>query len=386
MIRLAVIFNNYSTFGHARVVFSLLKSLKSVYGSKIEVRIIEIGIRKTGIFPFNRYASYSFLALPVNSDDSAYAGINESNKKRFSRIKFLLKKFKPQLLLTEFYPFCQDSSWLGFEAVLKFVKEELNSKIICSSFYPDWSGRTKKVFDEYYDLLLLHLPGELSDIYEAHLVRENLNSLLDFLKTHGGKIHYTGFLVDRCFSKRSALTMRKSLNLGSRKLIVVSRGGQKAYRQIILDSLRLADKRPDWFFLIQQDSDFCALPGLISRLDNARIMKLDYPDSERYMQEADVNINLSGYNTMVRLLCLGRNSVTFPLNHSEQRWNAYLLYRFSKSKVINIKEITPVLLEEKINKIIASNLLPQAKLKKRWFSGDKYCADMIIKLCLQTQG
>ncbi|MFH1074747.1 MAG: glycosyltransferase, partial [Candidatus Firestonebacteria bacterium] len=147
------------------------------------------------------------------------------------------------------------------------------------------------------------------------------------------------------------------------------------------DSLRLADKRPDWFFLIQQDSDFCALPGLISRLDNARIMKPDYPDSEKYMQQADVNINMSGYNTMVRLLYLGRNSIVFPLNHSEQRWNAFLLSRFSKSEVINIKKITPALLESKINKILVTNTLPVSNLKKRWFNGDKFSADLIMKLC-----
>jgi predicted glycosyltransferase len=91
---------------------------------------------------------------------------------------------------------------------------------------------------------------------------------------------------------------------------------------------------------------------------------------------------MSGYNTMARLLSLGRESIVFPLNHSEQRWNAFLLSRFSKSEVININKITPSLLEEKINKIMASNSLPQIDAGKRWFDGAKYCADMLTKLCL----
>lgn len=381
MIRVAVIFNNYSTFGHARVVFSLLKSLKSISSNKIQVKVIEIGLRKTGIFPVDKCDSYSFFALSEDPGGNVYTDMNESDKERLMRIKSALKQFKPQILVTEFYPFCHNSSWLGFEAILKFIKEKLNTKIISCSSYPDWSSRTERIFNRYYDQLIVHIPGELSDIYRRHLENNDLGCLHDFLKRNVKKIYYSGFLSDPCFSRQCLSALRKSLNLDNRKLIFVSRGGQKVYRKIPLIALQVADKHREWFFLIQEDKDFPELGAVSRRLNNVKIIPPVYPESEDYMRAADVNINLAGYNTTVMLLSHKLNSIAFPLSHSEQLWNASLLFKFTKAQIMDINKTGPLLLESKIKKMLVRDASQKLSGSKRsWFKGARRSADMIIKL------
>jgi predicted glycosyltransferase len=382
MLRLAIFFFNYSTLGHSSTVFFLIKALKGYFKDKIEIIIIETGIFETKFHPFHKYAKFYFFPIISGSRGDVVDDAKKVSRDKFNFLKQIIDNFKPHIFITEYYPFCQNFAYFAFPHFLKYIKDKFHTKIICSCTYLKWTGDIHNLIQGYYDLVLLHLPKELSYGYRLYLPKKYVEELDATLKKFSKKIFFTGFLTDdKLKPAMSKKSLRNKSGIGDRKLIIVSRGGRREYEEIILFSLLMAKNHRDWFFLISAGKDsFEKYKKIAKKIVNVKIEEFIYPHFEDYLMASDLSINMGGYNTTVRLLRSKQKSVVIPINNTEQLWHAQLLSAFLPCAVIRKEDLNLSLLEDKTRRLLENKSFIKKRIKKDWFNGARESARLIKRL------
>ncbi|MGD0335607.1 MAG: glycosyltransferase [Candidatus Omnitrophota bacterium] len=373
-------FNNYNTFGHATRVFSLVKILKERLGDNARITVVETGIEQTQAIPFQKYADFHFIPLPYNKYNNYFDG--DLHKKHLASFKKMIDNTKPEVFITDYYPFSRHFAYLGFLHILEYLKNRYKSKIVCISPHLNLGRDTYKAIKEYYDSLLILFPEELSKYYALFFSPQEARMLGDIYKKFRHKISYTGFLIDIDKKTREEQAVKKGLHLGNRKLILVSRGGYNKFEHLILNSLLLAKKRPEWLFLVSlgpsiEENRFKKYKSLTDGLKNIRLKKLIYPDFDDYLKASDISINMAGYNTMARLLFFKKKSVVFPVRHTEQRFNAEILSYCLPCKVFANGNAGSAQLEKGISELLKARQGPNGIIKQEWFNGLTVSSDLI---------
>lgn len=370
MLRLAFHFNNHSTLGHSITTYSLVKLFKSYYKDKIKIIVIEDGITKRNILPFSKYARLYFSPLVrQNSHDI---------KNRAIFIKNILNNFKPDILITEYFPFNRNFvQHYTFPHILEFLKKRFQTKIISNCTYLNWSNDTFNLVKSFYDLVLFHLPERFFYDYRNYLPQDNIEALDMILKQFHRKIFFTGFLIDKKnkldVSNNSLIKKRLGLD-GNKKLIIVSRGGRAEYEKLIIYSILLARSHRDWFFLIStgpsiSNEDYRKFQNIAKGIENVKLSKIIYPDFDCYLRTADLSINMGGYNTFVRLLYFRQKSIIIPINNTEQVWNARLLNSFLPCEILFRKDIKISLLDKKMRYLLSIKKKQKKYIDDKWFNG-----------------
>ena len=391
-MKLAIYFNHYQTLGHTTRVITLLKGLKEQFGPKVKILIFHSG--KKNIFNLKKYGKV--IDLPFSLDKRWFNlqlrfrldiwsvklyGLENFLKKRLSIMKKELNKFKPDIFISEYYPFGKEFWAFELEFILEFLKKAFNTRIFSSVGYPFFMKDTAKIFNYYYDGVFFHYLRDEMFQYIKFLrqikTTVDLKELEGFLKKFANKIYYTGYLIEKKRLKEPC-QIRKKLGLDlNRKLVVVSRGGGVVRNDIIIQSIKAAKILKKVFFLISAGpatslDEFKYFKTLANLCNNVRLV-LFLENFEDYLNAADLSINMAGYNTIVRLLWLKKQSLTIPLvsniGNVEQEWRAKLIEKFGLFKVLNEKYLNLEVFLNNIRKMLKEPLLANNLINRLSFEG-----------------
>jgi len=397
MFKLIFYYNHYTTLGHSTRVFSLVKGFKEYFKKKIEIVVFQGG-KKQEIFPFNKYAKVYKLPYSLGTR-GLEVGRNREKKKeealtlnsmlreRMAIIRKVLDRFRPDIFITEYFPFGEEFWSFETPYILKYLCENTKCRIIGSCAYVNLIKNTYKYIKDFYDVLLIHSPKEFSKDYNLYLHKKGIEEINRVFDDFCKKMYFTGFVLDNYNVSNLSSKKMRYFDLKRRKLILVSRGGGIVNKKIILVSIMLAKERKDLFFVI------CCGPATSSKelkeyrklskgIYNLRIFKsLTLPEFNSFLKAADLSINMAGYNTVTRLLYYEKRTILIPYHTSEQRYRADLVKKYLPSRIIQEKELNISLLGRSVRELIDENIEFAKIDKKNWFSGI-YDTIKIIK-CLK---
>ncbi|MCF7873779.1 MAG: hypothetical protein K9M00_03000 [Candidatus Omnitrophica bacterium] len=394
MIKLVFYFSHYNTLGHSTRVFSLVKGLKEYFGKNIKILVLQSG-KKQNILPFGRYAKVDIMpyaidkkGLFIEQKESIYNKFIENSKVKVmlkERLRFMKKKiktFQPNLFISEYFPFGQEFWTFELPYLLEYLKNEIGCKIVASSGYLNYSNFTYENIKKYYDYLLIHSPKVFCQGYLKYLHKKAVIELDNVFDDFSDKISFTGFIFND--NQRKAVISQKNKLLKNKyeKLILVSRGGGIVNKKIILTALLTAKRNKNLFFLVSTGpattvNEFRQYKKIAKKIKNAKLKKVINPrEFDFYLKACDLSVNMSGYNTIARLLYYRKKTIIVPYYTSEQRWRADLAKNYIPSEIILRKELNPTNLEEAIANLLKGSK-KTLKVKQSWFKGMPNTIDKI---------
>jgi len=392
-MKVAIYFTHHETLGHTTRIINILNSIKKQIKDDIEILIINGG-KKQEFLELEKYGRVIYLPCPIGNeffDKRKFSDkIREKNKSlidilriRIDLIKNSLNELKPDIFITERFPFSSIGWSVELFPIIKFVKKNLNTKLVASIGYPSYSKKTKELLP-YYDAILFHCTEMDFEIFNT-LLKESYefqNLIKDFSK----KIFFTGYVINK--SKLNQLKpkneIKEKFNIYDKKLIVVSRGGRVEYPRIITCSLKSAKKINDAYFIISTgpptDNKYQEMyEKIANKIGNIKVVKY-LPNFENYLNAADLSINMSGYNTCTELMYLRKQSISIPANDREQMYRAIMLQKLNLTKVIDYVSLSYDNLKNNILNLLENPLIPSEKINKINFDGAENTTKIINEL------
>ncbi|MBV9430963.1 MAG: glycosyl transferase family 28 [Hyphomicrobiales bacterium] len=261
-------------------------------------------------------------------------------------------QFKPDVLITELFPFGRRQLALEFMALLQAARATSpRPAILCSirdilqpPSKPSRAAQTLERLGRFYDGVLVHADESVISLDASWPVDKALARRLD----------YTGFVADRA----RARALR--LDAGNGGEVVVSGGGSTA--SLRLFSAALAAARTDrrrWHILVGhgvQEENFTELVKEAPSNASVERARRDFPS---LLNVADVSVSQAGYNTVIDILAAGARAVLVPFEEGvekEQRMRAEHLAALGRAIVVSEAELAPATLVEAIDKVMS---LPQ---------------------------
>lgn len=302
----------------------------------------------------------NFIQLESEEPTFIYGKNAPSNKKINRkdmikmRIREVIKYFnnlEPDIFITEFFPFSPFRLEKTLIPILKNIKSKYPRCLIVSSLRDIPLTRLekdnfdkkkiKKYLEDYYDLLLVHAKKNMSSFASGR-------KLNDF-KTKV-PIRFTGY-VSNDKVKRNVSPYQ----------VVISAGGGRDGKEIITKSVNAISNLAKRGVILNTLVVLGPLSGEfpLEHKENINVVKYD-PDLFSYIQKADLNISMAGYNTVTELYRSGIPAIIFPRKGSyEQNERVDII---SKSR----KNISILYEDKTTSKILAKEILNA--LKKRKYS------------------
>ena len=293
------------------------------------------------------------------TSDEGY-GLDEIKLIRQHKLLTLLNQFQPDILIVELFPFGRRQ--LSFELIPlleEIDKQNYSTKVVCSLrditiTKLDRVRNEQKICDlmnKYFDLLLVHGDPCFIPLEETFSRIEDLNC----------PVRYTGYVVSR---ERTNVDLPIQQNKPS---IVVSVGGGRFGHELLEASLHVAKllegEIPHQFniftgYFIPEDK-FLYLQELANKTSNVNFNK--YTNNLiGYLKQADLSINMGGYNTTMNILTTGVRSLLLPFTGNgdrEQTIRAQKLAELGVLKILQPQDLNP----KKLAKIVLNHLqqIPQ---------------------------
>lgn len=386
MLKFVFYYNHYNTLGHSTRVFSLIRGLKLELKQKVKILVL-MGGKLQSFFPFSKYAQvvqlpYSIgkIGMLLEEKTNIYKQMIQNNrmgemlKKRHDLIKCVLKKYQPQVFITEYFPFGKEFWTFEVPYVLDYIRSNLRCRIVGSSGYLSCIENTYEYIKDYYDALFIHSPEEFSRDYYKYLHKSGIIQINRVLAEYPDKVRFTGFVLESSDDSLWQKVKSKYSVCKKSRLVLVSRGGGIVNKKIIIASILSAKANKDLFFLV------CCGPatsanelGQYSRLSkgirNVKLFKSILPSEfASFLKAADVSVNMAGYNTTVKLLYYGKKTVLVPYDTYEQLWRADLTRKYLHSRIVKESQVTAGVIGQNVRELL-DDKRSLLKIDRDWFRG-----------------
>ena len=297
------------------------------------------------------------LQLPAEEHGLKYGTTVSTNKMtkakmNKARIKILKDTFfrkRPDIFITEFFPFAAFRLNKTLLPILKHLKVNYpNCLISCSTRDIPISDvenpkkynfqEVENILNEYYDCILVHATKELSEF--------RTNGIFKKLKT-SVPIYFTGYVVD----KNTLRYKVPKTNNKIKKILVTAGGGRDGEMifKLVLQALKIVNKEKE----IQ--AIFVLGPlnkkrDTLGSIDQNWCKSVDsIPNLNRLMFKLDLIISMAGYNTIAELFVSGAPAIIFPRPNSYEQFNREKLF----TKIRGISNVVDLKTKpEKLAKII----------------------------------
>lgn len=258
----------------------------------------------------------------------------------------ILKSVRPDILVTELFPFGRRVLKDEFSTLLEAARSSNPRPLVLCSIRDILvpSSKTSRIAEAHervlrdYDAVLIHGDPELVRLEASWPLDERIKPLL----------HYTGYVDEN----------ESPVPEAHRHGIVVSGGSSGAglplYRATLAAARQIAD-RP-WRILVGRgvtEVDFLALqesaPAHVV-VERAR------PDFRALLSAAELSVSQAGYNTTVDLLRCGMKSVLVPFeagHETEQRLRAERLAALGLTEIVSEADLSPRKLVDAIRRGLA---------------------------------
>lgn len=265
--------------------------------------------------------------------------IEEVEARRKNILLATCDRFKPDILIVELYPFGRRR--FSFELIPLVEKaKSMGTKIVSSvrdivvtkQSQRRHEEKVCRLINRYFDMLLIH--------GDPNFVKLNLSfSRIDDLNC---PIHYTGYVVQPVTQPQKVI---------QKPLILVSVGGGRFGHDLLECVARTApilkDKIPHQIQMFT--GPFCPesvlnkLQTITSAQDNIRVDRYTTHLLD-YMQQADLSIGMSGYNTTMNILSTGVKAMMMAFqgnNDQEQLTRLTKLDKLGRVKMIAPDDLIP---------------------------------------------
>ncbi|MGB3405723.1 MAG: glycosyltransferase [Microcoleaceae cyanobacterium] len=265
----------------------------------------------------------------------------------------ICERFAPDILIVELFPFGRRR--FSFELIPLIKKAKfLGAKIVSSVrdivvTKQNQQRHEKKVchlINQYFDMLLIH--------GDPNFIKLNLS----FSRIHdlNCPVYYTGYVVQPLPPENPLLEIKNPLILVS---VGGGRFGHNLLECIAHTASILKDKIPHhiqvFIGAFSPDEVLQNLQQITRNLDNITLNRYT-PNLLNYMQQADLSIGMSGYNTTMNILTTGVKAMMMPFqgnNDIEQLTRVKILDRLGRVKMIHPEDLQPEKLAENIMNYLA---------------------------------
>jgi predicted glycosyltransferase len=265
------------------------------------------------------------------------------------RTKILLDtcdRFQPDILIIELFPFGRRR--FSFELIPLIEKAKaMGTKIVSSvrdivvtkQNQQRHEEKVCRLINKYFDMLLIH--------GDPNFVKLNLSfSRIDDLTC---PVHYTGYVVQ---------PLPQPQLIANKPIILVSVGGGRfghdllecvAHTAPILKE-QITHHLQVFTGAFSPDEVLVKLQQITKNLDNITIERYT-PNFLNYMQQADLSIGMSGYNTTMNILSTGVKAMMMAFqgnNDKEQETRLKKLDNLGRVKMIQSEDLNPEKFAEQI--------------------------------------
>ncbi|MDJ0674330.1 MAG: glycosyltransferase [Calothrix sp. MO_167.B42] len=257
---------------------------------------------------------------------------------------------QPDCLITEFFPFGRHKLFFELLPLLEHIKANYPHTKIVSSVR-DFIGRQNLdeevdiicyLINQYFDLILYHSDPNFQNFASTFPKYRELNC----------KIEATGFVAQSFPVKSKENTHEIDNKNNHHPTILVSVGGGRLgyelLESVIEASSLLESQIPHQMQIFtgpfMPEELFTQLQQAASTKKNVNLQRYTHRLLE-YMQNADLSISLTGYNTTMNILKTGVRAMVVPIGHyskdQEQLMRTKKLAELGIVEVINPEDLQP---------------------------------------------
>jgi predicted glycosyltransferase len=250
------------------------------------------------------------------------APLEEIKEARETRLVSFFREFKPEVLVTELYPFGRKAFRFELEPLIEAAASS-PCRIVCSLRdilvekkvgQQKHDRRAVKTLNRFFDALVVHSDPRIVTLNETF-------ELFELIRI---PIHYTGFItpLPRHNSRR---TLRKSLGLGPEERLIVTSIGSGSVGsellQAVCDTARImVEGSPYHFHLFS--GPYCpdSVFDTLSKVAHDRIVVDRFTDNfVDWLAAADLSISMAGYNTSMNILAAGVPALMMPFEQNREQ-------------------------------------------------------------------
>ncbi len=339
MLKIAFYYNHYNSLGHGTRSFNLLSYFKK--NADIDLLILQGG-KKQELLDFESLGkvvllphSYGKSGMVVDNIWDLYNKVINTDwarsafEDRKSLIISEIRRFKPDIFITEYYPM-GDAFWTDEVPDVLETVQRYTDKIYCSCGYVSPVKNVYDIVGKYYKAIFIHSPEDFlaKFLLVFDMPEEYRKLLLSLLNDFNDIVHFTGFITDKALEEVSVKT----------PFVLITRGSGVVNKGIVSLGLVLAKKRPDLNFVMvmgpsSNEKDVRDIIALAPK--NLKVYKSLSPGQFNFLlKSCKVSINMSGYNTIVKLMYFRKPTIIYPLMALEQVARAKIMSDFLPSRVI----------------------------------------------------
>lgn len=361
MVRIAFYFTHCETLGHTTRIFSLANGLKRLKpnseflflqgGKELTQKDEILDCSKIVDLPNPFYSKYIFKGEKCKLS-------LEETKERIEAMYVALTEFKPDIFVTEYFPFGREDCMNELVTIIKWLRNK-NVKIFASIGYPVISTSIEKINSIIgsFEKIIVHSPKEMDLQYlqkylKSQQMDDNAKWYEEFFNKYKNEIHFTGYVLP---------DIEKLKTEKKEKIILVSRGGGVIYPKLIINGIKIAP-----YF---KEYKFVAVGGPASSSDEQKIFRVlakkygvEYyeklPSLSEYIAKSSASISMSGYGTATQLLYFGTPALLVPREkednkfYLEQRYRAYMLEQMGFGKAISYENSTAESMAESLKEVL----------------------------------
>ncbi|CUH51238.1 glycosyltransferase family protein [Shimia marina] len=259
-----------------------------------------------------------------------------------------VQEMKPDVVITELYPFGRRSLAKEFVALLETAKTLTPRPLVLSSVRDileppskiSKAGDTRDLLKQFYDGVLVHSDEELTTFDVSWPVTNDVKSML----------RYTGYVAP------SAPVAAEDMPGAGE--IIVSTGGGSIGRELYECAIAAAKRSPlRWRLLVggaDKDARVAELQAFAN--DPTIIIEAVRPDFRQMLLHAEATVSMCGYNTALDVLQTGVPTVFVPFSDAgevEQTLRARALASQPGIEVLNSVDLTPDTLLSELKRVLA---------------------------------
>jgi predicted glycosyltransferase len=384
-LKIAIYYNHYNTLGHSTRIFALIKGIKRAF-PRCRIVLFEGG-RTASLLPLQKYAKV--YTLPYSIDKKGFfieerrafykkmvasGTMDKMLKERLGMMRSVLRDFKPDIFMTEYFPFGQEFWTFEMPILLREIKSTTHCKIVGSCGYLSYIDKSYEYIQEFYDQLFVHSPRDFALKPVARFPENMASGLRRVLADFKDRIQFTGFVLDEPRVVGIKEFKARCLRGKFSRMVFVSRGGGIVNKEILLSALFLARKRKDELFFVccgpaTSKAEMKEYDKIARGQKNVKLAHAMEPDLfNQYFAAADVCVNMSGYNTSLKLMYFQKRAVVVPFYTTEQRWRADLLTHYLPVVILPEQEMTVGRLDQALEAALQVPV-PKSAVPKSWFKG-----------------
>ncbi|MFY0616330.1 glycosyltransferase family protein [Shimia sp.] len=247
-----------------------------------------------------------------------------------------VQEMKPDVLITELFPFGRRSLSQEFEALLKTAQALTPRPVVLSSVRdilapPSKASKATMARDRlkiYYEAVLVHADSDLTQLGVSWPVTSDVTRML----------HYTGYVAP-------AAPQPHPEGVGTGE-VLVSAGGGSVGQALFESAIRAAKRSPlRWRILVggaDKETRIAALKAQAN--DPTIIIEAVRPDFRQMLHQAAASVSMCGYNTAMDVLQTGVPAVFVPFDEGgevEQTLRARSLSVQPAIEVLPAADLTP---------------------------------------------